>query len=57
MQELYPIIFLYFLKAIININMVTSLTAVYDIWDGTKPLRDSDAGMDNLQSIHPDVDN
>jgi len=57
MQELHPIIFLYFIKAIININMVTSLTAAYGIWDGRKPLRDSNAGMDNLQSIHPDVDN
>lgn len=57
MQELYPIIFFYFIKAIIRINMVTSVTAAYDIWEDRKSLRDSDAGMDNLQSVYPDVDN
>lgn len=47
---------LYFVKAIININKVTSLTAVNDIGDGRKSLRDYNT-VNNFQIIHPHVEN
>lgn len=48
---------LYFVKAIININRVTSLTAVNDTGDGRKSLRDYNTVISNFQIIHPHVDN
>lgn len=41
----------------ININKVTSLTAVNDIGDGRKSLRDYNTVINNFQIIHPHVEN
>lgn len=51
-----PTVFFDFVKAIININMVTSLTAANDR-DDRKSLRDHNAVMGNFLSLYPHMDN